>query len=411
MEALKLVLVFVVIVIFIKWRKPLPLAIFAATLFSAFIYGLGPLQTAKIIGKSLTSWSTLSILLVLYLIMFLQRMMELRGDMNNAQRALNGLFNSRRVNASVAPMFIGLLPSAAAVTMAAPIVQNAADGYLTRDEQTLVASWFRHIPESFAPTYASMIIAVEITGVPLPSVMAGMLPMVGVLIAIGYFYLLRRMPSDTGDTGNSEAAGQARRASKKSDALLLGKSIWAMLLVLLLVLLARMPVYYAVISVIVVNFFVKRFSLREILPLFRTSIESRLLLTCATIMVFKDIIENTGVVHTLPELFATLPVPTFFVFFLIFFFGGIISGQRGIVAIGMPLAFSAMPDGGVPLMVLLMGASFIAMQVSPTHICLAIVTEYFHTNMGTMIRLTIPLIIMYCIALLAYYLLLIHLGF
>ncbi|WP_206811596.1 hypothetical protein [Paradesulfitobacterium ferrireducens] len=38
---------------------------------------------------------------------------------------MSGLFNSRRVNAMVAPFVIGLLPSAGAVLIAAPIVNNA----------------------------------------------------------------------------------------------------------------------------------------------------------------------------------------------------------------------------------------------------------------------------------------------
>ena len=73
-----------------------------------------------IAGKSMISEATIMVLLNCYLITFLQRMMELRGHLDLAQRSLSRLFNSRRVNASIAPVFIGLLPSPGAILSQVP---------------------------------------------------------------------------------------------------------------------------------------------------------------------------------------------------------------------------------------------------------------------------------------------------
>ena len=51
-----------------------------------------------------------------------------------AQQELNGIFHNRRVNAGGAPVFIGLLPSAAAMILCADIVKDATDGYLDAKE-------------------------------------------------------------------------------------------------------------------------------------------------------------------------------------------------------------------------------------------------------------------------------------
>ena len=54
-------------------------------------------------------------------------------------------------------------------------------------------------------------------------------------------------------------------------------------------------------------------------------------------------------------------------------------------------------------MMLLMSSSYCAMQVSPTHVCLALVTEYFHTGMGDLLKRTLPVILIFFFLVLLYY--------
>ncbi len=75
-------------------------------------------------------------------------MLEARSQIKLAGQDLDGLFHNRRVNAAGASMFIGLLPSAAAMLLCGNIVKEATEGYLKPREQAFVTSWFRHIPES-----------------------------------------------------------------------------------------------------------------------------------------------------------------------------------------------------------------------------------------------------------------------
>lgn len=83
------------------------------------------------------------------------------------------------------------------------------------------------------------------------------------------------------------------------------------------------------------------------------------------------------------------------VFALIFFFGTIISGSNAIIPLCMPMAMAAMPDAGVPLLVLLMSSAYAAMQVSPTHVCLFIAAECFKVDIGALVRRNIPMILVF----------------
>lgn len=402
MEAAKLLLVFLVIVILLKLRRPLHLAILCGSLAASVLYRVGAAQTLTIAAHSLTSWGTISLLLVFYSITFLQRMLEKRGDLRETEHALNALFNNRRVNASVAPIFIGLLPSAGTIPLCGAIINSNCGKDLSREMKTVVTSYFRHIPESFVPTYTSILIGVKLSGVPMGLFIVGMLPLVGVLIAIGYFFLLRGLPPET---------GQTRAEHKWPEIARLGKSIWTLALIIILVVFFKVPVYAAAGVSILIDIIINKFTWMELRPMFASAFETRLLLNTALIMVFKDIITHTGVIPVLPDLFAQLPIPPYLIFFLIFFFGTLVSGQQAITAICIPLAFSAFPDAGMPLLVLLISSGYIAMQISPTHICLAVVTEYFKTHMSDLVKITFPMVLTFCPIAVGYYLLLKRLGF
>ena len=136
--------------------------------------------------------------------------------------------------------------------------------------------------------------------------------------------------------------------------------------------------------------------------MFRTAFEPVIICNTVLIMMFKDIITFTGVIHELPVFFGGLPIPLPLVFALIFFFGTIISGSNAIIPLCLPMAIAAIPNGGVALLVLLMSVSYAAMQISPTHVCLFIAAECFKVNFGALVRRNIPMILTFTIVTVAY---------
>ncbi len=154
-------------------------------------YGLSPLETLRLAVRSVLSADTLILVSNIYLITFLQRMMEHMGHHELAQKSLSGLFNNRRVNASVAPMFVGLLPSPGAIFIAGSMVNNACEDHLPVEDRAFIASYFRHISESFMPTYAFILFGCQLSGVPVNAFVLGMIPMVALLILLGYWFELR----------------------------------------------------------------------------------------------------------------------------------------------------------------------------------------------------------------------------
>lgn len=396
-DVIKLVAVFLSIVVALKLSGKLPLAIGVGTIVTGVIFNLGFANFFQVGFGALISKMTIETVLAFYTITYLQRMLEKKGSLIQAENALDGLFNNRRVNASLAPAFIGTLPSAGAITICGAMVSEAVGDDLTVEEKAFVTSYYRHIPESFLPTYQSIIIGVELSGIALSSFLVGMVPMVVALFFIGHFLYLRKVPKETGNLPSK---------NKSEDFKKLIRGLWTIILTIALIMLFKLPVYISVIISIALFILVEKFNAKELLPMIKSAFEARLIISTVIIMVFKDIVAATGAIERMPNILSGLPIPTFLIFIIIFFLGTVISGQQAINVIALPLAFSTISGGGMPLLILLMCTGYSAMQVSPTHICLFIASEYFGVPLGSLIKKTLPAIGIFMVIVTGYYLLL-----
>ncbi len=404
MELLKLAGVFCVMILVLWRKKPLSWAVAAAALAVWLLFWMPARTFAAALVCGAVRWDTIQLLLVLYLITFLQRMLEKRGCLTSAKDALDGLFNSRRVDASAAPALLGMLPAVGTVLICGDIVRQSTDGFLKTEEQACVTSYYRHVSELFFPTYTSILIAVDLSAgkVSVGGFTLAMLPMLAVLMAIGWLFYLRRIPKDAGFF-----AGRPKAFYWK----LLLRSLWTIIFTVILIVAFGVPVHIAVLACIVCNLFVGRFGWKELRPFFASAFEARLMISTLLIMMFKEVLAAAGVISALPAFFSSLPVPPFLVFALIFFFGSVAAGSQAIIVLCMGMAMAAAAQGGLALFVLLMCMAYAAMQLSPVHVCLAVCAEDYRISLGTLIRKTVPLVGVFCLAAFGYYGLLRLFGF
>ena len=388
MDIVKLVLIFSFIVIVIKLKKPLYISIFVGIVGTILLYRINLLESIKLMKNGDFNLDTINLILAFYTITFLQRMMEKRDHLVLAEKSLSNLFNSRRINAMIAPFIIGLLPSPSAVLIASPIVDNAAGDYINTEERTFIASYFRHISESFLPTYSTILLALNLSGIDMASFVIAMLPMVVVLFLLGYFIYVRRIPKNTGIKKTND---------KFKDIKNLIISLWPIASTIVIILVFKIPVYCAVLPIIIFSFVLNKFNFKEIKPMFISALESKLIVTTIVIMMFKEVLTFTGVIQRLPGYFSLLPIPPVIIFMLIFLLGTLVAGSQGIIAIALPLAYATIPNGGLALMVLLMCTTYITNQVSPTHICLGIVVEHYDTSFIDLVKKTVPILLIFIV--------------
>ncbi|MBR5474851.1 MAG: DUF401 family protein [Lachnospiraceae bacterium] len=393
MSLIFLGIAFLTIILLLARKRPLYQAILGGLVMTALLFRI---PFSAIVGQTANvflNWGSFSVLVSLYLITYLQRMLEARDQIKLTQKDLNGLFHNRRVNAAGASLFIGLLPSAAAMILCGDIVKDATEGYLEPKEQAFVTSWFRHIPESTLPTYSGVLLLTTLSGVALGPFMLGMIIPMLVLGMIAYFPYLRKIPTDP---------GTPKSQNRKKDAFGLFQHLWSLLLILVLILAFKLSVVPAVAIVLVLAAIVYRFSASDLLHFTRSAFEVKLLLNSFLVLVLKEFIAYTGVLEELPALLSALPIPAYLVFALLFLVGGIVSGSQGIIALATPLAFTAL-NGGTPLAILLMCMCHAASMISPTHVCLVVAADYYHITMGELIRKSILPALTFAALMVGYY--------
>ena len=129
METLYLGIVFLIIIGVLAFGRPLYQAILGGLAATVLLFRIPPVEIARRTSMVITGWPSLSVLLSLYMITFLQRILESRSQIKLAQKDLNGIFHNRRVNLVGACLFIGLLPSAASMILCSEIVKDSTDYY------------------------------------------------------------------------------------------------------------------------------------------------------------------------------------------------------------------------------------------------------------------------------------------
>ena len=311
MEVLYLAIIFAVIVVIVWMKKPLYLAMVAGIVASILLFRINPLEALTVLAKQTASWETIDLLLSFYVIIFLQLMLEKKGRLANAKDAFNRLFRNRRINTMIPPAIMGLLPSAAVMTVCADMVDQTCGDYLDAKSKTFVSCYYRHIPEMFLPTFPVILLAMSLSGQNVGTFILTMIPLV----------------------------------------------ILACLLV--------------------------------------KSAEPVLLGNMYLIMLFKSLLYHTGVLGKLPEFFSQFPISMTLSFFLLFFFGTVISGSQAIVALCMPMVMAAFPDAGMPLLVMLMGVVWAAMEISPTHVCAFVAADYYHTTFADIFVKALPSVLIF----------------
>lgn len=385
MELWKLFAVFAIIIYCVKRKLSLWSAMLAGMISTILLFRVSWNTSFRLIYQASKSWQTITLLLALYSITYLQRMMEGRGYMLRLEQAMERVFKNKRMNVMLTPMVIGLLPSAGAVLLAAPIVDRAGGDFVTSEEKAFIASYYRHIPESFLPTYSSILLALRLSGQDLTLFVLLMLPMVAALMLLGYIFYVRLIPARVDE--------KALPAYSRRDAMReLFVCLWPIAATVMLTVVFKIPVYWAIVGVVALFSVMARFSVKELLPMIYTAAEKKLLFTTVIIMQFKEILMYTGVLTRLPGYFSMLVLPPSVIFGIIFFVGTLISGGQAMIALCLPMSIIAVPNGGSGFFIFAMCIIYIAMQISPAHICLEIAANAFRINFFSLVRKTLPVL-------------------
>ncbi len=178
-------------------------------LISNQIYGVlaGTLILAVWSGHSLTgalsiAWTRFSetdnifLMIVVLIVIFLSAQMKETGIMDDLVSSITRRF-SRNKSMAILPAVIGLLPMPGGAVFSAPLVDSCDPfDHMDPSLKSRINYWFRHIWEYWWPLYPGVLLAIEISGLPVPVFMVFMLPVSLFSILGAWFFLLRKTEND-----------------------------------------------------------------------------------------------------------------------------------------------------------------------------------------------------------------------
>lgn len=394
MEALKDILVLVLLVVMFKKRIQIGhIFVISAVLFGVLHY-ISPFKLASLLFSSVTSRSTLAIFAALYLITLLEKVMRRSGSQAKLVSGLMHISGDPRVSMAALPAIIGLLPSPGGARFSAPLVEEASKGIIiTKEQNAAINYYYRHLWEFFLPLYPASLLAVEILQVPLEKFVLVMLPFT-IFTVIAGLMLFRKFPSQ-------------ERSNQEVNSPLAKKQVFEglapIIAIMILVLVFKLHILFALILTIAFMLIYYKIAIAEIGCMIAAALEIRLLYMVLGAIYLREVLVQSGSIEQLLTYFQGIGLSPLLISIIFPIMLGLLTGVTlAGVTISLPIVVSlAGPHNLLSLGSLAFASIVIGIMLSPVHLCLLMSIEHFAADFGkTYVKLIIPevLLLLFAIA-------------
>jgi len=380
----KIILIVLILLLLIKKKLDLGLVLFMGALISGLIFGLNLKILLWNLINALISLETLSLIGIIILVLYLGNFLRTRGNFKIMVNSLKELVPEARLILAIPPAFIGLLPMLGGALMSAPIVEEANTRWkLTPAWKTFLNYWFRHIWEYCWPLYINLILASAILQIPIKKISSIQFPFTILAATIGLIILFKHV---------HHLPKEAKGESFLRNLFNLFFSLWPIVLAIFLIFALKLNLLISLAVTALLTQLLSRMNLRERLNIFWKSFSLKTILLLASVMMFKRILEVSGALSSLTEVFRPEGIYAYFLLFIIPFFLGLLTGvNHAFVGIAFPilLPIFGSPNPDMVLVMFAYVSGFVGILLSPAHLCLILTVDYFQADLGDVYRILI----------------------
>ena len=385
-EIIKLLAVIGVIIFLLKRKWKLKYIMLLASLLLGVLFALSPVQIGEIFVLALIDPTTLRLMGIIVLVYILSGVLMEVESLGDLVDSLRGLVKDYRLTLAFIPALLGLIPMPAGAIFSAPMVKEIGDrAGLTPEEDTFVNYWFRHIWEFIWPLFPVMILFAGLLKVEIREIILVQFPLTIAAVMIGFIWEYKNLKKDSGNI------------SKKDIFLNLKKlffGVWPILLIIIFVLVVKIDLLLSLILVILSLFLLnfRKLKLPVIKKIIKNDIDPGVVILIAGIMIFQKMLQASGGIEVIPEVFAKLGVHPFIILFSIPFFIAMITGIGvAAIGIGLPILLPIIVQGEVNLYYAMLAytGSFLGVMLSPMHLCLVVTGNYFKSDLNQIYKMLI----------------------
>jgi len=357
-------------------RKPV-IIIFSMALGVGILSRMKPSLILKSFLYGALEPATLKLIVLVILILFLGNLLRENGNLGKIVSSLDVLIKDSRLSLIIPPALIGLLPMPAGAMFSAPMVAESGEKInLNPEEKTFLNFWFRHVWEYSWPLYPGIILAAGILDVPVRKVVFTQYPLTLVAIFAGFIFSMRRiLPNKVYlNNGKGDFTGGVRS---------LFVNIWSILAIILLVIIFKVKLTLSLIVIISLFLITAKMGWEKISRAIKASINWEMILLIIAVMIFKRVLETSGVLTIIPQISNYLKISPFIILVFLPFILGLLTGfPAGFVGPAIPLflPFIGESDLNLNYLMLIYAGGFAGVLLSPFHLCLFLTKSYFGAN-------------------------------
>ncbi len=393
-------------------RVNLGITLNATALFLALL-SIDWQEIPTIIFKTTTDLLTISVVLATFGIMLLSQLYKETGFINRLSESFSRIIKNSKVVLSVLPAIIGFLPVAGGALMSAPLVDSEAEKLkLKPEKKSYVNLWFRHTIFPIYPLNQVLITTAAITGTTVASLILRQLPVVTVMVIIGYLIGFWKV-SNPKNKENTKEKGKINSDLKNFF-------------------IAFSPVLTTIFMAISLGLVGLGLSTRGLDVLIATFVGIIVLIGISklSIQVFVKPLKNWGIYGItfaaygafllgnimksgeIPEIFEAFAAngnidSTLLLTVIPAVFGILTASALGGVSISVPIlsGIIALSNNTPTTASLIYMSSYLGYVIAPTHLCFVFTADYFKCSLGKMYKYVIPSFLVTFITALLIYLL------
>lgn len=384
---LKMLVVLLLMVFLLHRQAGIGNAMLAAALLLFLLTSPKPENLFSAIRNTLEKPGTWILVITLYLVMCLEHILRTSGILKEFTVSARKMFRSDRVLLGFMPAFLGFLPSLGGAIFSAPLVKEAGSRYsLSPERSTAINYWFRHVWEFINPILPAILLASELTRVPLGTLIANQYVFTLMAITFGILVLLTGKsfkqssePTDKKNPDNQfnfETLAEKPSRSYRYVLLAAGPIIVNVLLVVIFNLNTALSMGLVILGMTAVLGLDKE-KLRSMLV---SSFDYKIQWGIINIIFFQEILFSTGTIDQITAVFRDSGIPIEAVIGLAAFSAGLLTGgPQGFVAVVFPI-IAALSHGNLDLIAVGYVTGLAGVMCSPAHLCLLVSIEYFRAD-------------------------------
>jgi hypothetical protein len=410
------IILLVIILLLLKLRMNLGLALLAGVVLTGLLFRMPPGEFFDILLRVVISANALCFLLLVIFVVLLSHLMEKSGHLRHVVERVGDVMGSGRRRLATLPAIIGMLPMPGGAIFSAPMVREASSRMdLDPARKTAINHWFRHVWEFCWPLYPGVLAYQEQLGkmnLTLARVIGFQFPLTLFMVLVGFLLLfphgLRKPPHQPLSRAWAERiwrlfvvgmpivivvaifAGLQPAANMLKSNVSLESEMWTAQLKTLC---ARLPLLIALLVSIAYVLVANKLSPRDVVDFFtKRSSAWKMSLMVLGIVTFGGIISHSGAAREAADFFRLHGMEMFVIVGVPFIIGLITGITVAFVSISFPLIIPLVIDDPHKLAyaVLAYCAGFVAVMVSPAHLCLVLGRGYFRAGVIPTYRYLLP---------------------